>query len=97
VFYAIYGNIVYHHGSGFRQLGCRQIYYDAGMFEIYKRLDARILNNIVPKKHQKTVRDSMIHPEGRWKRRIHRLLEPQELEIYSRIKADPEYVRTFIT
>lgn len=96
VFYAIYGNIVYHHGAGFRILGCRQIYYDDGMFDVYKRPDARILNNIVTKKYLTKMRDSLIHPEGRWKRRIHNRLAPIEKQVYQMIKADPESVRMFI-
>lgn len=97
VFYGVYGNIVYHHGAGFRIKGCRQIYYDAGLYEIYKRLDARILNNVVPKKYLKRVRDSRIHPEGRRKLRIDKALTRQEQDIYNSIRADPEYVRRFIS
>ncbi len=96
VFFGIYGDVVYHHGAGFRGGGCRIIWYERGLYEIYKRPDARILNNVFPRKYLKAVRNSWIHPEGRLKRKIARELQPLQEEIYQKIKADPEYVRSFI-
>lgn len=95
VFFGIYADLVYHHGSGFRRGASRQGYFEAGLYTVYKRIDARILNNIVPRKYLKKMRDSMIHPEGRRKRRIYRALAPIDREIFEMIRRDPESVREF--
>ncbi|MDX1409194.1 MAG: hypothetical protein R3330_13700, partial [Saprospiraceae bacterium] len=92
VFFGLYANFIYHHGSGFRQGASRQGYYEAGLYEIYKRLDARILNNLVPRKYLTQMRNSLVHPEGRRKRRIYKAMEPIEREIFAQIKTDPESV-----
>lgn len=96
VFFGIYGDLVYHHGAGFRNGASRQGYYEAGLYKIYKRLDARILNNIVPKQCLTWMRNSLIHPEGRKKRRIYKELAPIDAEVFSMVQSDPESVRNFL-
>jgi hypothetical protein len=96
VFFGIYGDTVYHHGAGFRGGGCRIIWFERGLYNIYKRIDARILNNIVPLKWQKRVRNSLIHPEGRLKHKIAKELAPLQQQVYEAIRKDPQYVRNFI-
>lgn len=94
VWYGIYGDLVYHHGAGFRDRGCRKVWYDRGLYSVYKQLDARILNNVVPQQHLKKVRDSVWHPEGRLKRRIGKELEEIDTKMKEKLQTDPE---AFIT
>ncbi|MDX1409059.1 MAG: hypothetical protein R3330_13015 [Saprospiraceae bacterium] len=70
VYFGIYGDIVYHHGAGFRGAPVRQLLFDEGVFRLYRRLDSRILNLLTPRKYQQVIRNSVVHPEGRKKRRI---------------------------
>ncbi|MDX1479445.1 MAG: hypothetical protein R3301_17145, partial [Saprospiraceae bacterium] len=51
------------------------------------------LNNIVPRRFLSRMRASLIHPEGRRKRRIHRALAPVKDDIFARIQSDPESVK----
>ena len=93
VLFGVYAHFIYHHGAGFRAGASRQGYYDAGLYTIYKRWDARILNNIVPRRFLSRMRASLIHPEGRRKRRVHRALAAVKDEIFARIQSDPESVK----
>ena len=94
VWYGIYGDLIYHHGAGFRDRGCRRVWYEQGLFDIYRRWDARILNNIVPAKYLKRLRDSTLHPEGRLKRRLNRQLNQTEEEIRARIFQNSDFIQS---
>ena len=96
VFFGIYADLVYHHGAGFRNSASRQIYYDAGLYDVYKRLDAKILNNLVPRKYVRKLRTKLIHPEGRHKRKIHKALRPVITKMFEEIQHNPESVKRLI-
>ncbi|MDX1477014.1 MAG: hypothetical protein R3301_04880 [Saprospiraceae bacterium] len=90
VWYGIYGDLIYHHGAGFRSRGCRRVWYERGLYRIYRRLDSRILNNVVPAGLLTAVRNSIIHPEGRRKRRIGRELDKIDANVKRRLFDDPD-------
>jgi hypothetical protein len=94
VWYGIYGDLIYHHGAGFRDRGCRRVWFEAGLYSIYKRIDARIINNIVPSRSLKKVRDSQMHPEGRLKRKLNQQLNKTEQEIRKKIFQDPDFIQS---
>ncbi len=90
VCYGIYGDLIYHHGAGFRGKEIRAILHAHGAFQINRRWDARILNNVTPSKYLKRMRNSFLHPEGRLKRKIHKLMIKTDAEIVHRLFEDPE-------
>lgn len=89
VCYGIYGDLIYHHGAGFRSGMPRGILHKAGVFHIYRRLDARLLKNIVSGRMLKKVRESWVHPEGRLKRRLKQELELLDIEVTETLFRDP--------
>ena len=88
VWYGIYGDLIYHHGAGFRDRGCRKIWHLRGLYQMYQRADARILNMLFRNALQKRLRNSMLHPEGRLKRKINKELIGIDEKVAEQIASD---------
>lgn len=97
VLFGVYADMVYHHGAGFRnEKGSRAVLSKAGQQAMLQRIDARILEHLVPKKYVIPLRFSRIHPLGRLRRRVFHALSNLSDEVYAGICADPDYVNRFI-
>lgn len=89
VCYGIYGDLIYHHGGGFRKDVPRGVLYRAGVFQVFRRVDARILNNLVPARYLKQFRNSILHPEGRLKFRVRKSMQKIDQEVTRQLMDDP--------
>jgi hypothetical protein len=68
--FGIYADLVYHHAAGFRdEILIRRDVHDL-MKPQMRRLDGRILLRLTPKKLRSRVRKSMLHPEGRKRKKV---------------------------
>ncbi|HLF62821.1 MAG TPA: hypothetical protein VI603_03675 [Saprospiraceae bacterium] len=89
VLFGIYGDLVYHHGMGFRSE--EVIRRDYMMYvQPIRRWDGRVLLRLVPQRWKMRVRKSILHPQGRMLRQLFRLYNTLNRHVYAELMADPE-------
>jgi hypothetical protein len=87
--FGIYGDLVYHHGTGFRTSAMLMLDHVEHIVPI-KSLYGRILLRCLPRRWRKDVRNSFLHPEGRIRRRLIKRNAIMSRKVYSALSTDPE-------
>ena len=96
--YAVYGDFVYHHGSGFREnAGGRVGIQDAVKNHAALEYIYRLLRSILPSKAWIKLRHSIFHPHGIAKRKVIRRNTPIAFRIFQELIKNPDFVQSFIS
>lgn len=96
VFFGVYDDLIYHHGAGFRENECRQVFYEAGIYALSGRPINRALKKLMPKRYYKKLRKSWLHPEGRIRRRIIKKKIALDSEVFEKMMLDDHFPHTLI-
>jgi len=90
LWFGIYDNVIYHHGSGFRKGGAGMITgYQDGYIKLERNLFGKLLDRfpddiVIKIKHR-------IHPKQRFKRRIFNKYENLSEAVYNKIKEEEPF------
>jgi hypothetical protein len=89
VCFGIYGDLVYHHGTGFRPgIIVRQDHVD--LVEPIRRWDGRLLLRLLPMRCKMPVRKSFLHPQGRMLLRLARRNRRLHAKVYTQLITDAD-------
>jgi len=87
--FGIYEDLVYHHGTGFR--GGVVLFMDhVAHIETITSLYGKLLLYCVPRKWRMHVRNSVLHPEGRTKRRLSKHNAVMSEKVYEALTKDTD-------
>ena len=96
LFFGVYGDLVYHHGGGFRAArGGRVLNAQSGVHEARATRRARALDAL-PRNRATRPLIRRLHPARRINRRLREQTAAQSAEMFARIESDPDFFRALI-
>jgi len=96
LFFGVYGDIVYHHGGGFRSArGGRLLNAQSGVHEARATRRARALDAL-PRNRATRPLIRRLHPARRINRRLREQTAAQSEEMFARIESNPEFFRALL-
>lgn len=93
LWFGIYDNIIYHHGSGFRE-GISRI--EKYKYEIRSNYIRRKDSFFSPSSSYKQLINKLCFPESRKRRILLKMNEPIQKAVFQRIKEDPDFYKFFM-
>lgn len=96
VFFGVYGDLIYHHGAGFRSKECRQVFYNEGVFAARRSFYSKIMRRL-PSQLVKHLPLFMQGPEMRLVARLDRRKERLDADVFNQLQNTPEFIQSLLT